>query len=78
MAISSILNSGLQGINSGLDNLRKDAQAIASATTQRDENTSDIADSLVDMNINQRNTEASVKVVKAADEVLGTLLDIKV
>jgi len=78
MNLPSISSSGLQGIQSGLDNLRRDAQSIASASTQREENTPDIAESLVDLNVNTRNTEASVKVVKAADEVLGTLLDITV
>jgi len=78
MSLPSVTNSGLQGIHQGWDNLRKDAQAIASATTQRDENTVDIAQAMVDMNVNTRYTEASVKVIQAADEILGSLLDIKV
>ena len=78
MNISSISSSGLQGIHQGLDNVRKDAQSIASASTHREENTQDIAEALVDLNSDARNTEASVKVVKAADEVLGSLLDITV
>jgi len=76
MNLPSINSSALQGIHQGLDNMRKDAQVIASANTQRDENTKDIADAMVDLNMSARYTEASVKVVKAADEVLGTLLDI--
>jgi flagellar hook protein FlgE len=78
MSIPSIFSAGVQGINNGLNNLQKDAQAIASSSSSREENTADIAESLVDLNINERNTEASVKVVQAADEVLGALLDIKV
>jgi len=78
MNLPSINSSALQGIHQGLDNMRKDAHVIASANTQRDENTRDLAEAMVDLNVNARYTEASVKVIKAADEVLGTLLDISV
>jgi len=78
MNLPSITGSALQGINQGLDNMRKDAQTIASVNTTRDENTQDLAQAMVDLNASARQTEASVKVVKAADEVLGTLLDISV
>lgn len=57
--------------------MRRDAHEIASAAKKGGEDTSDLAKSMVDLNVDQRQVEASVKVVQAADEVLGTLLDIK-
>ncbi|WP_455204316.1 hypothetical protein [Kaarinaea lacus] len=75
MSIPSI-NSGLTGIHNGLDNLKHDANEIATAVAKGDESTSDLAKSLVDLNTDGRQIEASVKVVQAVDEALGTLLDV--
>ena len=77
MSIPSISN-GLMGIYNGLDNLKHDAQEIASATAKGGEDTADLAQSLVDLNIDRNQIEASVKVVQAVDETLGTLLNVKV
>lgn len=69
--------TGLSGINAAMDKLRKDAHDIATAVAKGDEDTSDLAKSLVDLNVNARAAEASVKVVQAIDGVIGTLLDVK-
>ena len=37
--------------------------------------TGGLAEPIVDLKLNQRGVEASIEVVKAADETLGTLLD---
>lgn len=34
-----------------------------------------LAGSIVDLKVNQRNAEASIEVVRTADEMVGTLLD---
>jgi len=65
------------GIYNGLDNLKRDAHEIASASAKGDENTADLAKSLVDLNMDRNQIEASVKVVQAVDETLGTLLNVK-
>jgi len=76
MSIPGISN-GLMGIYNGLDNLKRDAHEIASASAKGDENTADLAKSLVDLNMDRNQIEASVKVVQAVDETLGTLLNVK-
>jgi hypothetical protein len=70
------LSNGLMGIYNGLDNLKHDAQEIASASAKGGEDTADLAKSLVDLNTDRHQIEASVKVVQAIDETLGTLLDV--
>lgn len=70
------LSNGLMGIYNGLDNLKHDAQEIASASAKGGEDTADLAKSLVDLNTDRHQIEASVKVVQAVDETLGTLLDV--
>jgi hypothetical protein len=60
-----------------MDNLKHDAQEIASASAKGGENTTDLAKSLVDLNVNRNQIEASVKVVQAVNETLGTLLNVK-
>jgi hypothetical protein len=64
------------GIYNGLDNLKHDAHEIASASAKGGEDTADLAKSLVDLNTDRHQIEASVKVVQAVDETLGTLLDV--
>ena len=76
MSIPSI-SSGLTGIYKGMDYLKHDAQEIASASAKGGENTTDLAKSLVDLNVNRNQIEASVKVVQAVNETLGTLLNVK-
>ena len=69
--------TGLAGIQTGMDNMRQDAHNIAAAVAKGGEDTTDLANSLVELNLDQTQVEASVKVVQAMDEVLGTLLDVK-
>jgi hypothetical protein len=69
--------TGLAGIQTGMDNMRQDAHNVAAAVAKGDEDTTDLATSLVELNLDQRQVEASVKVVQAMDGVLGTLLDVK-
>ena len=76
MSIPSISN-GLMGIYNGLDNLKHNAQEIASASAKGGEDTADLAKSLVDLNMDRQQIEASVKVVQAVDETLGTIINIK-
>ncbi len=68
------LQTGIAGINTGLDGMRRNATEIASGKTSP----ADTARALVDLHANQHQAEASVKVVRAADEMLGSLLDERV
>ncbi len=74
MSISA-LQTGINGVQNGLNSMRRDAAGIASATTSGGAMSADITRSLVNLRVDQRQVEASVKVIKAADEMLGTLLD---
>jgi len=71
------LVTGISGINQGMDNFKQHAQQIASSVSKGGEDTADLAKSMIDLNTDQRQVEASVKVVQAIDEALGTILDVK-
>ena len=71
------ITPSINAISTGLENLRHDAERIANASAKGGEDTGDLAKAMVDLNVDQRQIEASVKVVQAVDEILGTLIDIK-
>ena len=87
--IGSVLNTGLEGVHKGMTGLHKTAQDIASKTTQvasapqvaqspttvQAATDSSLAESMVELRLYEATTQASAKVVKAADEMLGTLID---
>ena len=75
MNIPTLSTAGLQGLHSGLENMRRDADDIASASAKGKEDTAELAGSLTDLNMDRSQVEASVKVVQAVDEVLGTLFN---
>lgn len=78
MGALSIQNEALQGINRGLEGMRKSAAEIASADQLNNTGQeTDLARSLVDLQQNKIQVQASAKVVSAVDEVLGTLIDIR-
>ena len=76
MQISAALGNALNGIQKGLTGVDKNAARIASADAFNSPNPADVAQSLVDMQSNRLQIEASAKVVKTLDETLGTLLDV--
>ncbi len=84
--IDSLLSTGVQGIQSGLNRAQQAAEDIASATTaptvedsatvaSTTDVTQNIAEAAVDLKIGERQVQASAAVVKTADEVLGTLVN---
>ena len=70
--VDSIFQAGLQGVHAGFDRFNTSAHAIAASAGGSSQ---DLATNLIDINIAQRQIEASIAVIKVADEVLGTLLD---
>lgn len=76
MGVLSVQNEALQGIQRGLDGLRRNASEIASADqlNQAGQDT-DLEGSLLEMQQNKTQVQASAKVVSAADEVLGTIIN---
>src|SRR5690554_5327 len=87
--IGSVLNAGLEGVHKGMNGLHKTARDMASATTQaapapattqspvvsQPSPENSLAESMVELRLYEATTQASAKVVKAADEMLGTLID---
>lgn len=78
MRIDPLFQSGMQGIERGMQNMRRSAHEIVRAgTVARDKTVTDVAGDLVALKMNRTAVQAAVSVVKAADEVLGSLLDIQ-
>ena len=68
------LNTGINGINQGLSNLRRDASAVAQAV-HGDQNT-DVASALVNVKLDTLQIQSSAKVVETVHDMLGSLLDV--
>ncbi len=79
VASGSVVNQGLIGMQRSQGEILKSAQQIVSAgTTQRDNPAqNDIVESLVNIKAQTQIFDASAKIVKAADETIGTLLKTK-
>ena len=76
MGILSIQNSAVMGIQQGLNNLRRNAADIASADQLNQAGSeTDLVGSLVGLKQAEIQVSANAKVVSAADQVLGTLID---
>jgi len=74
----SLLDTARTGIQNGLNDLQTNASEIASKSTMEGENTKPLLESLVDLKANVQQVKASAKVLHVSDEMIGTLLDIKV
>tara|TARA_R110002111_G_scaffold158636_4_gene225455 strand:+ start:1231 stop:1461 length:231 start_codon:yes stop_codon:yes gene_type:complete len=76
MSTIPALQSGLAGVQSGLQQLNKNAADIA--TLSRPDSTVDLTTALVSNLSAQQQVEASLKVIETSNKTVGTLLDIKV
>ncbi|MDF1587905.1 MAG: hypothetical protein P1P93_01905 [Gammaproteobacteria bacterium] len=76
MTTISAYQSGLTGIQTGLQSLNQNAGKIASATSI--ESTSNLTEPLIGMMSDKQQIEASANVIEASNSMLGTILDIKV
>lgn len=79
MDVGSVVNQGLIGMQKIQASMLQSAQQIAQAgTTQRDNpQVNDVTESLVNLRAQSQVFDSSAKVVKSAEETIGTLLDIK-
>lgn len=80
MQIGSVITQGLIGMQSSQAEMTRSATQIAEAgTTQRDNpQANDVVAPLINLQLQTQLFDSSAKVIKAADEALGSLLDIKV
>lgn len=90
MAVNPMLGAGVNGINSGLNGLKRAAQDVAElnldqdgpdsgtatpeATTSRD--VDDSVSAVTDLAVYERQVQASAKVIESADSAVGFLLDV--
>lgn len=69
------LNAGIQGITTGLNNLRRDANDIAQAVNGDADKPAEVADSLVNLKLDHLQVRSSAKVVETVQDLLGQFLD---
>lgn len=79
MDIGSVVNQGLIGMQRSQNEMARSAQQIAEAgTTQRDNpQKNDLTEPLINLQVQKHYFDGSAKVVKAANDTIGTLLNIK-
>lgn len=70
--IGEVHNVALTGLQNNMQSMRKSAQEIAGNDDQ-----TKLAQSMVELNQASHAAEANTKVVKAADEVIGSLIDLR-
>ena len=75
MSSISAFQSGIAGIQSGMYGAAQSSAKLASADPGSNEQ---LTKALVELDANARQVEASAKVVKASNEMVGSILDIKV
>ena len=77
MDIGSVVTQGLIGLQRSQGEINRSAQQIAQAGTSGGNAPSDLVEPLVNIKAQTQVFDSSAKVVKAADETIGTLLNIK-
>lgn len=75
MSISSVLSSGLAGIQYGM--ARVDRAGGQMAQFGINQNTEQVASAAVDQRIGENQVKLGADVVKVADQMLGTIIDIR-
>ena len=75
--VDGITASALQGIQSAQSKMQRNAFDIAKANQSlKADNSKDPTRSLVELNQNKNAAQANMKVLKTADEMLGSILDV--
>lgn len=84
MDVGSVVNQGLIGMQKSQASMLQSAQQVAQmGTTQRSDaaaqpgQSQDLASAMVNMKVQAQVFDSSAKVVKTADETIGTLLDVR-
>ena len=75
------LNTGINGINQGLNNMRRDASAIAQAINDSTGNNAvgqprEVTPALLNLKMDTLQVQTSAKVVETVHEMIGSLLDV--
>ncbi|PHS67605.1 MAG: hypothetical protein COB23_10205 [Methylophaga sp.] len=75
MSTIPAFQSGLSGIQSGIQSLNKNAAKIASADALQ--SGAGITEALINLNSDKLQVQASAKVIEASNAAIGSILDIK-
>lgn len=75
MSVGSILSSGLQGVQAGISRTDRAGGQIARAGATN--GAVDLAAPIVDLKVGEIQVKASLAAIKAGDEMLGSLIDIR-
>ena len=75
MAISGVTGAGVQGVQNGLRQAEDAAQRIARNGATEPADAGGLAEAAIDLKQAETQVKASAKVVEAADDMLGSLLD---
>lgn len=79
MSINQVFSSGNMAIYQGMQGMAKNAQQIASApVAQQQQQPDQITEALVNNLVDKNQAVAGTKVIQAASDTLGTILDISV
>ncbi|MFC3912585.1 flagellar biosynthesis protein FlgE [Pseudaeromonas sharmana] len=80
MEINGAMNSGITGFQRASSQVDQSAAKLASAaaTPTAAESTVNVTDELVSLKVAEQSGLASGEVIKTADEMMGTLIDIRV
>jgi hypothetical protein len=78
MNVTSGLQSALVGIRAGMQSLQGHAENIAGISFVEPGGTPSLVESLIGLKESRIQVAASMPVVKTLDEVIGTLLDVRV
>ena len=76
MQINSALNAGYTGLQRATQQVDESSSKLAQLATKPE--AVNPTTELVSLMVAEQSGQASVKVVKAADEMMGTLLDVRV
>jgi len=77
MKIDSALSQAMLGIQRGLASARDNAAQIASADQFNNDSPSSLVEPMLGLRQNELQIQASVQVLKAVDDMLGSLFDKK-
>ncbi|MFV1873387.1 MAG: flagellar biosynthesis protein FlgE [Oleiphilus sp.] len=75
MNVNSILQTGIQGVQSATQGVERAAKDIVRSGADGAAGQNSVVEPIVDLKLYERSVQASAQVVKTADEVLGSILD---
>lgn len=76
MNVNSVISVGYQGVQKGFNGLEENAQKVASLGVNSNGEPSSVVEPVVGLIENEALVKASISVIKTADELLGSIIDI--